>query len=86
MSQDAIVRARIDGAVKEEASAVLAAIGLTVSDAFRLMMNRIAADKALPFEPLVPNSTTIAAMKEARRGKLETVTLRQLQATIDADD
>jgi DNA-damage-inducible protein J len=86
MSQDAIVRARIDGAVKEEASAVLAAIGLTVSDAFRLMMNRIAADKALPFEPLVPNATTIAAMKEARRGKLETVTLRQLQAVIDADD
>jgi DNA-damage-inducible protein J len=68
-----IVRARIDEHVKEEASAVLATIGLTVSDAFRLMMMRIAADKALPFEPLTPNAETIEAMKAARRGELTTV-------------
>ena len=67
---NAIVRARIDGQVKEEAAAVLASIGLTVSDAFRLMMIRIAKDKALPFEPLVPNAETIEAMKAARRGDL----------------
>ncbi len=54
-----VVRARIDEKVKDEASAVLAAIGLTVSDAFRLMMVRIAAEKRLPFEPLVPNRDTI---------------------------
>ncbi len=64
------VRARIDEHVKEEAAAVLASIGLTVSDAFRLMMVRIAKEKALPFEPLVPNAETVAAMKEARRGGL----------------
>ena len=63
-----IVRARIDEATKDEAAAVLAAIGLTVSDAFRLMMVRIAKDKALPFDPLVPNTETIEAMKEARAG------------------
>lgn len=68
-----VVRARIDAHVKEEASAVLATIGLTVSDAFRLMMMRIAKDKALPFEPLVPNAETIEAMKAARRGDLVTV-------------
>jgi DNA-damage-inducible protein J len=66
-----IVRARIDEHVKEEAAAVLATIGLTVSDAFRLMMVRIAKDKALPFEPLVPNVETVEAMKEARRGDLK---------------
>ena len=60
------VRARIDDRVKEEAAAVLATIGLTVSDAFRLMMMRIAKDKALPFEPLVPNAETIEAMMAAR--------------------
>jgi len=65
-----VVRARIDEHVKEEAAAVLATIGLTVSDAFRLMMMRIAKDKALPFEPLIPNAETIEAMKEARRGGL----------------
>lgn len=65
-----VVRARIDEHVKEEAAAVLATIGLTVSDAFRLMMVRIATDKALPFEPLVPNAETVEAMKAARRGEL----------------
>jgi DNA-damage-inducible protein J len=68
-----VVRARIDERVKAEASAVLATIGLTVSDAFRLMMMRIAKDKALPFDPLVPNAETIEAMKAARRGDLVTV-------------
>ena len=63
-----IVRARIDRKTKDEASAVLASIGLTVSDAFRLMMVRIAREKAMPFEPLVPNKETIAAMKELRAG------------------
>ena len=52
---------------------MLASIGLTVSDAFRLMMMRIAKDKALPFEPLVPNAETVAAMKAARRGEHVTV-------------
>jgi addiction module RelB/DinJ family antitoxin len=46
--------------------------GLTVSDAFRLMMVKIAKEKALPFEPLVPNEETIEAMKAARRGELTT--------------
>jgi DNA-damage-inducible protein J len=65
------VRARIDEHVKEEAAAVLASIGLTVSDAFRLMIMRIAKDKALPFEPLIPDAETIDAMKTARRGAVE---------------
>jgi len=43
---------------------VLASIGLTVSDAFRMMM-RIAKEKALPFEPLIPNDETIEAMRAA---------------------
>ena len=86
MTVNAGVRARIDEHVKEEAAAVLAAMGLTVSDAFRMMLTKIAKEKALPFDPLVPNAATVAAMKEARRGKLETVTLDDLQAVLDADD
>jgi DNA-damage-inducible protein J len=73
MSANSVVRARIDERTKAEAAAVLSAIGLTVSDAFRLMMIRIAREKALPFEPLVPNAKTIEAMKAARRGKVVTV-------------
>ena len=70
MAENAVVRARIDERIKTEAAAVLGAMGLTVSDAFRLMMTRIAAEKALPFEPLVPNAETIEAMKEARKAGL----------------
>ena len=68
MTTNAVVRARIDEHIKEEASIVLAAMGLTVSDAFRIMLTRIAREKALPFEPLIPNETTIAAMREERSG------------------
>jgi len=87
MATNAVVRARIDEHIKEEAAVVLAAMGLTISDAFRLLLTRVAHEKALPFEPLIPNAITIAAMMEARRGNLETVTLDQLQAVINnADD
>jgi DNA-damage-inducible protein J len=72
MATNAVVRARIDERIKNEAAAVLGAMGLTVSDAFRLMMVKIAREKALPFEPLVPNDETIEAMKAARRGDLTT--------------
>jgi DNA-damage-inducible protein J len=70
MAENTVIRARINERVKEEASVVLEAMGLTVSDAFRMLMVRVARDKALPFEPLVPNDKTIAAIKAARRGEL----------------
>jgi DNA-damage-inducible protein J len=47
-------------------------MGLSLSDAFRLLLKRVAAEKALPFEPLVPNSETVEAMKAARRGDVVT--------------
>jgi DNA-damage-inducible protein J len=68
---------------QKEASAVLKAMGLTVSDAFRLM---IAREKPLPFEPLVPNEETIEAMKAARCGELVTGgPPRKLFASLNAD-
>ena len=86
MPSNSVVRARIDEQTKTEAAAVLKAMGLTVSDAFRLMMIRIAREKALPFEPLVPNEETIEAMKAARRGELATAgSPDQLLASLNAD-
>jgi len=87
MGENAVVRARINEDVKNEASAVLDAMGLTVSDAFRMMMIRIAREKALPFEPLIPNEETIEAIKAARRGELKTVgSVDELFASLNADD
>jgi DNA-damage-inducible protein J len=84
MAANALIQTRINETVKAEASAVLATMGLTVSDAVRIMLTRVAHDKALPFEPLRPNAETIAAMQEARAGNLESITLAELQAVLDA--
>jgi len=87
MATNTVVRARIDEHIKEEASLVLAAMGLTVSDAFRILLTRIAREKALPFEPLVPNAATIEAIKAARRGDLVTVgSVDNLLTELNADD
>ena len=87
MPENAVVRARIDQRIKNEAAAVLGAMGLTVSDAFRLMMVRIAKEKALPFEPLVPNDETIEAMKAALRGELVSAgSPDELLASLNEDD
>jgi DNA-damage-inducible protein J len=66
MAATAFVRARIDERVKDEAEAVLSYFGLTVSDAVRLTLTRVARDKALPLELKVPNAETQAAMAESR--------------------
>lgn len=87
MTTNTVVRARIDEHTKNEAAAVLASMGLTVSDAFRLLLTRVAREKALPFEPLVPNEVTIAAMREARRGNLPRAnTVDELLEKLNADD
>jgi DNA-damage-inducible protein J len=87
MAANALVQTRIEETVKEEAATVLAAMGLTVSDAVRMMLTRVAREKALPFEPLVPNATTIEAMKEARRGGLaKAASIRELADALNADD
>ena len=87
MTENTVVRARISERVKAEASAVLGAMGLTASDAFRMMMTRIATEKALPFAPLVPNAETIEAIKAARRGELVSAGAPdQLLASLNADD
>ena len=64
MSADTVVRARIDNDTKERATEALRAMGLSVSDAIRLLMLRIADEKRLPFSIQAPNPTTVEAMKE----------------------
>lgn len=67
MAETSFVRARIDEALKQEAAAVLADLGLTVSDVVRMTLTRIAKDGALPLGlTQLPNAETRAAMSEAR--------------------
>lgn len=69
MTTDTVVRARIDGQVKETAAKVLGEMGLSVSDAIRMLLVRVAAEKALPFEARVPNATTAAALRASDRNE-----------------
>ena len=86
MAANQLVQARIDGDIKQEAALVLAAMGLTISDAVRLLLTKIAQDKVLPFEPLIPNQTTIQAMKDARDGKVTKVkNIAELFDSLNAD-
>jgi DNA-damage-inducible protein J len=66
------VRARIDSDTKASASKALAAMGLSVSDAIRMMLRRVADEKCLPFEVKVPNVESKAAIKELESGKGKT--------------
>jgi DNA-damage-inducible protein J len=87
MANDSVVRARINGKIKEEATAVLAAIGLTPSDAFRLLMTRVAQEHTLPFDLLIPNKETVNAIKAARSGQVESFSnLQELMDDLHADD
>lgn len=63
----AMVHVRIDQHVKDKATRTLATMGLSVSDAVRMLLVRVAAEKALPFEVRVPNATTVKAMEAADR-------------------
>jgi DNA-damage-inducible protein J len=87
MVANAVVRARVDEDIKAEATAIYAAAGLTISDAFRMMLMRTVADKKLPFDPLIPNAETVTAMKAARRGDMVKIGgLDELLADLHADD
>jgi DNA-damage-inducible protein J len=65
-----MVHVRVEKRIKAQAAKTLAAMGLSVSDAVRVLLTRVAVEKALPFEVKVPNASTAAAMREARKGGL----------------
>jgi DNA-damage-inducible protein J len=69
MATDTTVRARIDERIKKQATRVLDDMGLSVSDAIRMMLIRVAAEKALPFDVKVPNAVTARTLRKANRGE-----------------
>jgi DNA-damage-inducible protein J len=65
MTANLIVRARVDEAVKQSATEVLATMGLTVSDAVRLLLTKVARERALPFD-LTPNALTLETVRKSQ--------------------
>lgn len=84
---DTYVRARIDTKTKERAADALEAMGLSISDAIRMLMLRVADERRLPFDAKVPNATTRKAIAELEAGKGKRVAnVDDLMADLHADD
>jgi DNA-damage-inducible protein J len=64
-----MVHVRVDQKIKKRAAKTLAAMGISVSDAVRMLLLRVAAERGLPFEVKVPNAKTVKAMRAADRGE-----------------
>jgi DNA-damage-inducible protein J len=87
MATTEMVHVRIDKRTKAKAAKALAAMGLSVSDAVRVLLTRVAAEKSLPFEVKAPNAATAAAMREARRGGLPSFrSVSDLMTDLNAED
>jgi DNA-damage-inducible protein J len=82
-----MIHVRINKRIKTQAARTLKAMGLSVSDAVRVLLTRVAAERALPFEVKVPNAATAAAMQEARKGGLRSFdSVKDLMADLNAED
>jgi len=66
MAHSSMLHVRVDDEIKTQASEALAAMGLSVSDAVRILLKRVVIDQAFPLELKVPNAQTRAAIAEAR--------------------
>jgi len=87
MAATATVHIRVDEKVKEKAAKTLAAMGMSVSDVVRILLVRVATEKALPFEVRVPNRKTLAAMKAGERGEVSRATsVAAMMAELNAND
>ncbi|MDL2286792.1 type II toxin-antitoxin system RelB/DinJ family antitoxin [Desulfococcaceae bacterium OttesenSCG-928-F15] len=85
-TKDSYVRARIDAGTKARATSALADMGLSMSDAIRLFLIRIAEEKCLPFEVKVPNATTSSAIEELEAGKGQKFnSVAEMMAELDAE-
>ncbi|CCD29945.1 DNA-damage-inducible protein (modular protein) [Candidatus Glomeribacter gigasporarum BEG34] len=77
-----VVQARVSDEIREAATAIIKATGLSVSDVVRVVLTRIATEKALPIDFFQPNAETVQAMREAEEGKLTRTTLDGIRAMI----
>jgi DNA-damage-inducible protein J len=66
---DKMIRARIDAKTKRQGEAVLASMGLSMSEAIRLFLVQTVRQRALPFAVLAPNAETRKAITNSRTGK-----------------
>jgi DNA-damage-inducible protein J len=69
MAKSAMIRARVEPDLKEDAEALLEKLGMTPTEAITLFYKQVKLHRGLPFPVRVPNKETIRAIREARAGK-----------------
>ncbi|MFA7436851.1 type II toxin-antitoxin system RelB/DinJ family antitoxin [Castellaniella sp.] len=85
MARSTMLHVRVDDEIKKQAGEALAAMGLSMSDAVRILLKRVVNDQAFPLELKVPNAQTRAAMEEARAmAKARSIRFESADALIDA--
>lgn len=77
MNLDSTVRARVDGALKNEVESIFHELGLTTSQAITLFLKKVKMERGIPFDLKIPNETTLNAMQEAKNMKGEITTLEE---------
>lgn len=86
-AKDTYVRARVDVATKERAMCALADMGLSISEAIRLLLVRVADERQLPFAIKAPNAATREAIEELEAGKGQRCSsVADMMAVLDADN
>ena len=86
-TNSSVVRARVDPHIKKRAASALADMGMSISEAIRLLLVRIADERRLPFEVKAPNPETQRAIDELEAGKgLKCGSVTEMMAVLDADD
>ena len=87
MTEHTVVKAEVSEDLVNEVEGILAACGLTISDAIRLMLMHTVEDGALPFSHIIPTEETIAAMRDSLEGRTRSFTsVEELMADLHADD
>ena len=88
MAYNQLIQARVNNEIKTQAAVVLADMGLTVSDAVRILLTKVAREKMMPLELMTPNTETLAAMEEARnrRNMPRAHSIKELFEELNADD
>lgn len=77
MNLDSTIRARVDGALKNEVESIFHELGLTTSQAITLFLKKVKMERGIPFDLKIPNETTLNAMQEAKNMKGEITTLEE---------
>ena len=80
MPKDAMIRARIEPALKIETEALLHRLGLTASQAIALFYRQVTLRRGLPFEVVLPNARTRRVLKDtdARKGLVRAKDAKEL--------